>query len=89
MDTSEIQRHLTEISGWKSENSCLVKEFHFSNFMESMSFVNKIVPLAEEMGHHPELKIEYSKVTVTLSTHDEGGVTQKDLDLALKIDQIK
>lgn len=50
--------------------------------------MNKIVPIAEKMNHHPDIEINYNKVKVTLSTHDEGGVTEKDFDLARKIESI-
>lgn len=88
MNDSEIQEHLTKLSGWKYQDKTIQKQFEFSNFLESVAFVNKVAPIAEEMGHHPDLLIQYSKVTVTLTTHDSGGVTQKDLDLAMKIDQL-
>ena len=89
MDDKDIQEQLTKLAGWVKVGEGIQKDFNFANFMESMSFVNKIAPLAEEMGHHPDLKIEYSKVTVTLSTRDQGGVTDKDLELAANIDGLK
>jgi 4a-hydroxytetrahydrobiopterin dehydratase len=89
MKDSEISEHIASLAGWKHENNALVKEFDFNNFMESMAFVNRIVPVAEEMGHHPDISIQYSKVTITLTTHDSGGVTQKDFDLAGRIDDLK
>lgn len=95
MQDSEIQEHLTKLAGWKNHNHSLVKEFNFSNFMESVAFVNKIAPLAEGLGHHPDLAIQYSKVMVTLTTHDSGGpasprgeVTEKDFTLASKIQSL-
>lgn len=88
MDNQEIQEHLTTLSGWEHKADTLVKDFNFNNFMESMAFANQIAPLAEEMGHHPDLIISYSKVTVSLTTHEAKAVTQKDFDLALKVDQL-
>ncbi len=76
--------------GWKEEESFLVKVFEFNNFVEAVDFVNKIVPLAEDMGHHPDLEIfSYKKVRVKLTTHDEGNkITEKDTELAEKIEKI-
>jgi 4a-hydroxytetrahydrobiopterin dehydratase len=76
--------------GWKEEESFLVKVFEFNNFVEAVDFVNKIVPLAEDMGHHPDLEIfSYKKVRVKLTTHDEGNkITEKDTELAEEIEKI-
>ncbi len=74
---------------WETENNKLVKTFTFSNFVEAVDFVNKIVPLAEDMQHHPDIEIfDYKKVRIKLSTHDAGKVTEKDELLAKKIDEI-
>lgn len=74
---------------WKIEGSGLIKEFTFKNFVESVDFANSIVPIAEEMDHHPDLLIHsYKKVKVILFTHSENKITQKDYTLAEKIDNI-
>jgi 4a-hydroxytetrahydrobiopterin dehydratase len=65
------------------------KEFVFADFAAAMVFVNKVAELAEAEGHHPDILIEYNKVTLTLSTHDVGGLTEKDFALEKKIDAIK
>lgn len=75
--------------GWEIEDKSLVKEFEFANFSEAVKFVNKILPLAEEANHHPDLLIHsYKKVKIILYTHDEDKVTDKDYLLAKKIDAI-
>jgi len=75
---------------WKVENNLLTKEFGFNNFVEAIQFVNKILPLAEEMNHHPDILIHsYKKVKVMLFTHSEKKITEKDHSLAKKIDNIK
>jgi 4a-hydroxytetrahydrobiopterin dehydratase len=75
---------------WKIENELLTKEFGFNNFVEAVGFVNKILPLAEEMNHHPDVLIHsYKKVKVMLYTHSEKKITEKDHSLAKKIDGIK
>lgn len=72
---------------WKIETNNLEKEFTFTNFVESVQFVNKIVPLAQAADHHPDILIHsYKKVKVMLFTHSEGKITHKDYDLAKKID---
>ena len=74
---------------WKIENDLLTKEFEFKNFIEAVQFVNNILPLAQEMDHHPDILIHsYKKVKVMLYTHSEKKITQKDYSLAKKIDEI-
>ncbi len=88
MNDYQIQESLKKLNGWNYQEKTLVKEFKFDNFLKSVEFVNQVAPLAEKMNHHPNLQIAYSKVTVTLTTHDSGGVTQKDFDLAMQIEYL-
>jgi 4a-hydroxytetrahydrobiopterin dehydratase len=75
---------------WKEENNRLVKEFTFSNFEQAVEFVNKILPIAEELNHHPDVLIHsYKKVKVMIYTHDENKITEKDHKLSKKIDAIE
>lgn len=86
---NEIQEHLSKMKNWFIEGNTIVKNFVFVNFKEAMKFVNKVADLAEEENHHPDIKIfNYRNVTINLSTHSEGGVTLKDIDLAKKIDEL-
>ena len=72
---------------WKEENNKLVKEFDLGNFVKAIDFVNKITPLAENADHHPDILIHsYKKVKIVLTTHSEGKITEKDYDLAERID---
>lgn len=74
---------------WQKVNNHLVKEFILSDFISTIDFVNKIVPLAEKMNHHPDLLIHsYKKVKVSLTTHSEGKITDLDYLLASEIDKI-
>ena len=74
---------------WKIEDKSLVKEFELANFNEAIKFINKIHPIAEEIGHHPNLLIHsYNKVKVMLYTHSEEKITEMDYLLAEKIDAI-
>jgi len=85
----EIQRELGSLPGWARRADVLTRQYSFRNFSESMAFVNKVADSAEAANHHPDIDIRYSKVTLTLSTHDSGGITQKDIDLARAIDSEK
>ncbi|AAY81585.1 4a-hydroxytetrahydrobiopterin dehydratase [Sulfolobus acidocaldarius] len=89
LDENEIKRRLGEIEGWSYENNKLKKTFKFKNFYESVEFVRKIQPIADEMDHHPDLCVYYNRVVLELSTHSEGGVTEKDFELAKKINKIQ
>lgn len=74
---------------WKIENSKLIKEFQFSNFVNAVDFINKIVPLTEKADHHPNIFLHsYKKVKIELFTHSKGKITEKDYRLAKEIDQI-
>lgn len=81
-----IQRELSSIPGWSRRGDSLTRIYQFRNFAASMEFVNRVAEAAEAADHHPDIDIRYSKVTLTLSTHSAGGITQNDLDLAKAID---
>ena len=82
-----IQRELGSLAGWSRKGDVLTRTYQFRNFGEAMSFVNRVAAAAESANHHPDIDIRYSKVTLSLSTHDAGGITQNDLDLAKVIDK--
>lgn len=82
----EIQRELGTLSGWSRKGNAIVKTYQFRSFPEGISFVDRVAELAEAAGHHPDIDIRYTKITCSLSTHDSGGITQKDLDLARAIE---
>ena len=81
-----IQRALGALAGWARKGDTLVKTFQRPAFLDGIAFVQRIAMEAEAMDHHPDLDIRYTKITVALSTHSAGGITQMDLDLAGKID---
>lgn len=89
LTTSEITEGLKNLPGWQIKGSAIVKTYGLDNFVDAIAFVDKVADLAERAAHHPDILIEYSHVTLTLSTHSEGGITQKDLDLAKGIEGIK
>lgn len=88
MSSDQITAALERLPGWSRAGDTLTKTFTFETFPESISFVDRVAPVAEELSHHPDITINYSRVTMTLSTHDEGGVTQKDVALASRIDAL-
>ncbi len=71
---------------WKLERGELVRHCEFANFVEAMQFVNSVAELAEGAGHHPDIDIRYNKVRLALMSHDAGGLTERDFDLAAGID---
>lgn len=77
---------LADLDGWALEGDALVKTFRFRDFTGSVDFVNALADAAEGMQHHPDIDIRYNKVTLRLSTHEAGGVTQKDIELARAAD---
>lgn len=76
----------TNLKNWIFENNQIRKTYQFDNFVKAINFVNLVASLAEKANHHPDIFIQYSKVSITLSTHDAGEVTQKDIALASEID---
>lgn len=85
----EVNQKATALSGWTIEGSKLLCNRTFKNFIQAIDYVNKLVEPAESAGHHPDIEISYNKVKVYLTTHDAGGLTQKDFDLAGVISQIE
>jgi 4a-hydroxytetrahydrobiopterin dehydratase len=88
LDTDRIRTALDELDGWQLDGDRLVRELRFDSFRDAIAFINRVADLADAANHHPELTNVYSRVTVVLTTHDAGGVTQKDLDLARAIDAV-
>jgi len=86
LDDSEIESRLAELEGWERAGDAICKEFERNDFVGSVDFAKAIVGPAEEMGHHPDLAISWDTVTVTITTHSEGGITAADFDLAREID---
>jgi 4a-hydroxytetrahydrobiopterin dehydratase len=82
----EIEQRLSGRDGWERDGDAIRKQVELADFKGSVDFVNRITPQAEEMNHHPGLEISWNKVTVGLSTHSEGGLTENDFELAGRID---
>ena len=88
LDESEIQRRLAEAPGWQFRDGNLVREFRFANFVEAFGFMTSVALVAERMNHHPDWSNVYGTVRIRLSTHDAGGITDKDFALASAISQL-
>ncbi|HEX3738031.1 MAG TPA: 4a-hydroxytetrahydrobiopterin dehydratase [Solirubrobacterales bacterium] len=88
LDDREIEARLAELDGWERRGEAIVKSFGRGDFVGSVRFVDALVAPAEEIRHHPDLAISWDTVTVTISTHSEGGLTAADLELAAKVDAL-
>ena len=84
----EIQRELGSLGGWSRRGDTLVKTYVFDTFPEGITFVDQAAVQAEGMQHHPDIDIRYTKVTVTLSTHDAGGVSALDIEMARYLEKL-
>jgi 4a-hydroxytetrahydrobiopterin dehydratase len=85
---TEIKQALTGLKGWSHNGSAIQRVFEFPDFKAAMQFVNKVADAAEQANHHPDIDIRYNKVTMALVSHDAGGVTQKDVQMAERINQV-
>jgi 4a-hydroxytetrahydrobiopterin dehydratase len=88
LGNEEIEAKLADLNGWERRGEAIVKAFGRGDFVGSVRFVDSLVAPAEEMGHHPDLEISWDTVTVTISTHSEGGLTAADFELAGRIDSL-
>lgn len=88
LNDDELNAELAKLHGWSVQDGELTKAFSFPTFPDGIAFVTRVAELAEDAGHHPDILIQYATVTLRLSTHSEGGITQKDTDLAQRIDAL-
>ncbi|MEX2255024.1 MAG: 4a-hydroxytetrahydrobiopterin dehydratase [Acidimicrobiia bacterium] len=86
LSDSEVDQALTRLGGWNREGDVIVNWYELPSFPAAIEFVGRVAELAEAADHHPDLDIRYTRVRVALSTHDAGGLTQKDFDLATRIE---
>lgn len=85
---SEIDLALTKLKGWEIKNGKLHRQFEFKSFVEAFGFMSSVALLAESMGHHPEWFNVYNRVIIELTTHDAGGLTAMDVELATKVNEL-
>ncbi|HTR74881.1 MAG TPA: 4a-hydroxytetrahydrobiopterin dehydratase [Solirubrobacterales bacterium] len=88
LEDEEIEARLADLGGWERSGEAISKNFGRGDFVGSVKFVDALVAPAEEMGHHPDVTISWDTVTVTISTHSEGGLTAADFELAARIDAL-
>jgi 4a-hydroxytetrahydrobiopterin dehydratase len=88
LSADEIDRRLASCPGWSRVDSAISRQFTFDGFPEAVAFVSRLVPGAEAADHHPDVLINYRRVTVTYTTHSEGGVTEKDFAGAAMVDRL-
>lgn len=86
LSKDEARARLGRLQGWKLDDDEIEKEYRFADFKQAMAFVNRVAELAERANHHPDIEIKYNRVELSLSTHSEGGLTDKDFALAEQID---
>ncbi|HUI44055.1 MAG TPA: 4a-hydroxytetrahydrobiopterin dehydratase [Terriglobia bacterium] len=89
LSEAEVRGKLQSLAGWKLASGNLERVFTFESFLPAIAFVNRVAGAAESAGHHPDIAINYNRVTLALSTHSAGGITQKDFDLAREIDRLQ
>ena len=85
---AQIKSALAVVPGWKKQGAIIRRTYTFKDFPAAMKFVNAVAKLAEKAWHHPDIDIRWNKVSLTLTTHDQGGLTEKDFALARKFDRV-
>ena len=85
---AEVQEALVKLPGWKLTDGTLVREWTFRDFKEAMVFVSKVADAAESANHHPDIDIRYNRVRLALITHDAGGITTNDVELAAAANEL-
>ena len=88
LTAKQVRLHLKAIPNWSKRAQTILRTFKFDGFLESIEFVNRIARKAQKADHHPDIDIRFDKVTLKLTTHDEGGLTQKDFSLARQSDEV-
>ena len=88
VNPSEIAPSLAKIPAWKLDGSTIRCTYQFHDFAEAMHFVNWVAQVAEDANHHPDIDIRWNRVTLALTTHDQGGLTTKDFEMAARCDKL-
>lgn len=89
LNQPQIAEKLQQLPEWSDVGGAIQRTYQFRDFLHAMKFVNSVADLAERRQHHPDILIRWNKVTLTLSTHDSGGITPKDFDLAAETDALR
>ncbi len=88
LSAAEVKTALASASDWRKKQSVITRTFEFKDFPAAIRFVNGVARRAEKAWHHPDIDIRWNKVTLTLTTHDAGGLTEKDFELAKRFDAL-
>ena len=88
LSTEKIKAALARVPDWKKRSVTIARTYQFKDFPAAIKFVNAVAKLAERAWHHPDIDIRWNRVTLTLTTHDAGGLTEKDFALAVKFDRL-
>jgi 4a-hydroxytetrahydrobiopterin dehydratase len=88
LTAKQITTHLKFVPNWSKHKQTILRTFKFKGFLKGIDFVNRIAAKAQKMNHHPDIDIRFDHVTLTLTTHDEGGITKKDFTLARQCDKV-
>ncbi len=88
LNDAEIEKQLATLKGWTRDGDAIKKQFTFSGFPDAVAFVQRLVPDCEAADHHPDILVNYKRVTLTYSTHSEGGLTAKDFEGAALADRL-
>ena len=88
LTTKQINLNLKAVPHWSERAQTIFRTFKFEGFLEGIDFINQVAKKAQKMNHHPDIDIRFNEVTLTLTTHDEGGITEKDFSLARQCDVV-
>jgi 4a-hydroxytetrahydrobiopterin dehydratase len=88
LTAAQVSLHLKAVPDWSKRAQSILRTYQFAGFLESIAFVNRVARKAQKCNHHPDIDIRYDKVALKLSTHDEGGLTEKDFSLARQCDDV-
>ncbi len=86
LESTAVRDQMRTLPGWSLQDSMIRRTYAFPDFLGAIAFVNTVASLAEQACHHPDIDIRWNRVTLALTTHDEGGLTAKDFDLARQLD---
>jgi 4a-hydroxytetrahydrobiopterin dehydratase len=89
LNQRRVTRELAKVEGWKLRGKRIGRVFVFDDFLQGIRFLNRVAKLAEKMNHHPDISINYNRVRLSLTTHDDGGLTLKDFRLAYRINRLE
>ena len=88
LSPEDVDARLADLPGWDHVGETIQRRFEFEDFAESIGFVNRIAPVAEQLSHHPDLAVSWNVVTVSITTHSEGALTSADFELAGRVDAL-